>query len=72
MKKTVACRISFKDFFKIKDFTKEYRTTISEIFRRGIYREMERLKNLSKEERIAEINDNVEWNHSKHLMKESK
>lgn len=72
MNKPVSCRITMRDFFRIKELAKEYRTSISDIFRGAIYREMERLKILSKEERVAEISDNVEWNRSKHFMKENK
>lgn len=64
----IACRISWHDFRRLQQLCKEFRISTSEFLRKAICLEMERLLNLSDEERINEIDDNVDWNRSKYLM----
>jgi len=64
----IACRVSWNDFKRLQQLCKEFRISTSEFLRKALYIEMERLKNLSDEDRIAEIDDNVDWNRSKYLM----
>lgn len=71
MDKVLSAKVTHRDYFNVKNICKEFRINKSEFIRNAIYFELDRLRNLSKEERIQEISDNVIWNCSKHEMSES-
>lgn len=71
MNKPVSTRITYPDFYTLKGLCKEFRISVSDLIRKAIYSEVMRLRNLSDEERMDEINDNVHWNNTKYSIQEA-
>lgn len=72
MDKTISTRITIGDFLNVKKVCKVFKINISDFLRSAIYNEIQRLKNLSEEEKKAEINDNVQWNVAKYRMNQAR
>ena len=66
--KPISARVTGRDYLKISHYLKEFRISLSDFIRRAVAYEFKRLESLSQEEKIQEINDNVEWNRAKDAM----
>lgn len=72
MDRVLSTKVTLGDYMNVKNICKEFRIKVSDFLRSAIYNEIQRLKNLSEEERRAEINDNVQWNITRYLMKQAR
>ena len=66
--KPISARVTGRDFSRIQYYLREFRLSISDFIRKAVIHEIKRLKSLSPEEKMDEINDNVEWNRSRYSM----
>lgn len=66
--KPISARVTGNDYLKISYYLKEFRISLSDFIRRAIANEFKRMESLSKENKIKEISDNVEWNRVKHSI----
>lgn len=71
MDKVLSAKVTHRDYFNVKNICKEFRINVSGFMRNAIYYELDRLKNLTKEEKLEEINDNVQWNNTKKSIQEA-
>jgi DNA-binding transcriptional regulator YbjK len=66
--KPISARVTEHDHVVIEGIVKEFHITNSELIRNAVLREIRRLKSLTSEEKIAEINENLEWERAKKSM----
>ena len=60
--KPISARVTVHDYRVICQILKEFRLFISDFIRKAVLHEIRRMRSLSPEEKMEEINDNVEWN----------
>lgn len=72
MNRVLGTKVTIGDYINVKNICKEFRIKVSDFLRSAIYNEIQRLKNLSEEEKKQEINSNVQWGLSMYRMNQAR